>query len=85
MASGKVGFEGFAEEVTLPFDLAATPPFGDVLKKMYRAAGEAMAQILSSAVGPYHPYFTAFAIASCSACAGEPKKAGSLSLPPSAP
>ena len=30
-------------------------------------------------------HFTAFAIASCSACEGEPKKAGSLSLPPSAP
>ena len=29
--------------------------------------------------------FTAFVIASCSACVGEPKKAGSLSLPPSAP
>ena len=29
--------------------------------------------------------FTAFAIASCSASVGEPKKAGSLSLPPSAP
>ena len=29
--------------------------------------------------------FTAFAIASCSGCVGEPKNAGSLSLPPSAP